>query len=922
MPRNKALPADYGTGGAPPPAQISFDAYLQHPRLKTGGFDAVFDLRNTAFLTPVKGQTNNSCWAFATMAAVESQWLKLGLGATDLSENNLKFCNGFDASRNDYGNHFMATAYFARRQGPLAEADDPNSTGSTCPTDKIPLAYIADARYLPHDMDAIKQAIMDHGAIFAMMYFDAATYFNATNNTYYYNGTAPVNHVIDLVGWDDNKATAGGTGAWICRNSYGPGWGENGYFYIGYNCSSFLDYNAYWPTRTEFVPTDQVYGYDDLGNFDAVKYGGQSGFMLVKFTASQNQLISKLGTYAMSAGAMLSFAVYDHFDPQSGVLSGLRTRQDALPCEMPGYYTTSLDVPVPVKSGNVFYVLVRYQTPGCDNPIPIEEDIEGYAHPAIESDIAWIGYDESGTPKYWLPIGNTTYYKWDPCVKAYAESQLSWSGSQSSDWSTAANWDPQAVPGTMRNVDIPSTVVSPVIGNLPESPALCKRLTLETGASLTLAPGTALTVNGTLTNHAGAGGLVIENGASLITLGEVNGQASIKQVLSANQWHCISPPVNEIQAGIFAGQYLQQHHEATNAYTYITSVDQPLTAMTGYAFWSTGNYAATYSGYPNTGTQSVSLQRTAAGNTGGWNLVGNPYPSAIDWDAPAGWTRSNIGPATYIENKGDWATYISASGQTPGTGTNGGSNYIAPGQGFFVNVPQTGAALLRCSDQVRIHHSTPLLKQGNTANQLRLTITGNGYADEAIVRFIAGATVGFDLQYDAMKLFGNNLRSAQLYTLGADTLAINSLPPGTGVVSLGVYTRSSGTYTLYGTAAPGEVMLLDKQTGQYTDLGYQPYTFSTEAGHSGQRFSLYFGTLSTDPAGTAAVQMYTTGLMLHVQLPPGQQGSLSVSNLAGQYIVSAKPFSESCQTLLPLPGIYIVKLLTATQTRVQKIMAR
>ena len=52
------------------------------------------------------------------MAAVESQWLKLGLGTTDLSENNLKYCNGFDASRNEYGNHFMATAYFARRQGP------------------------------------------------------------------------------------------------------------------------------------------------------------------------------------------------------------------------------------------------------------------------------------------------------------------------------------------------------------------------------------------------------------------------------------------------------------------------------------------------------------------------------------------------------------------------------------------------------------------------------------------------------------------------------------------------------------------------------------------------------------------------------------------------------------------------------------
>ena len=911
----------FGNGAMPPPVQLNFDEYLRKNKLKSGSLPAAYDMRISPFLTPVKGQTNNACWAFAAMAAVESQWLKLGLGTTDLSENNLKYCNGFDASRNEYGNHFMATAYFARRQGPLTEADDPNSTGSTCPTDKIPLAYITDARYLPHDEDAIKQAIMDHGAIFTMMYFNTGSgYYNASDYTYYYDGNAPVNHVVDLVGWDDNKATAGGTGAWICRNSYGTGWGEQGYFYVSYYNKSFLDYNAYWPARMNYEPEAQVYGYDELGNWSATNWSGRSGFMLVKFTASQRQLISKVATYAMAAGTTIGIDIYDHFNPETRVLSGQRTHQPGLQCELPGYYTFALDKPVAVTAGSDFYIRIYYQTPTYDYPIPIEEACTGYSNPAIETDKAWIGYDSHGESNYWFAIGGSTDYPWDPCVKAYAEPLLSWSGTQSADWNTAANWNPEAVPSPVQNVEIPPTANPPLIINALTSPASCKALIISDGGSLTLAADAAFTVYAGITNYAGAAGLVTENGASLITLGPVNGQATIKQNISGSCWHLISPPVTGALAGTFYHQYLQQHNEASNAYTYITDINEALNPVQGYAFWAVGaGFTTQYSGYPNTGDQYMPLFRTAYGNSNGWNLVGNPYPSSIDWDATQGWTKNNVSGAIYLVNDGGWATYLSGNGNTEGIGINGGSRYIAPGQGFFVNVPATGNALLGTTDAVRVHNAVPLLKQGGNTGLVRLYVSGNGYTDEAVIRFVNGTTAGFDERYDARKLFGLNDRSAQVYTLGGDKLAINTLPPATVEASLGLYARSSGIYTLAANSPGMEVVLEDSKTGTYTNLSRQTYSFTQEAGDEQQRFRLYFGTQSLPKPLDAGIRVYSAGRTLYVQLGDNQRGEISVSNMAGQCLSCQSITGGSIQMPVSSEGIYLVKIITGTETVVRKV---
>ena len=909
----------FGTGGMPPPGMVSFDGYLKNNTLKSTTFNAVYDMRTNGLLTPIRGQTANGCWAFATIASVESRWLKLGLGSWDLSENNLKYCHGFDDSRSYYGNHWMSTAYFARRSGPLTEADDPNTGGSPgpgqCPTGKIPVAYITDARYLPHDNNIIKQSLLDEGAIYTMLYYNSA-YFNTINYTYYYGGNLEVNHCVAIVGWDDNKVTAGGTGAWICKNSYGIGWGEAGFFYVSYNDHSVLDYNAYWPIRFDNVPNTQVYGYDYLGNYDSFGYDGPVGYVLVKFIASGKQLLSRFGTYAMAANATLEVDIFDNFDPVTGTPSGLLSHQTGLSCAMPGYYTFDLPAPVTIEQGNDFYIRVRYQTPDFNFPVPVEYAILGYANPVIESNICWIS--DNAAIGSWYLIGNsTTEFKWDPCVKVYTEAVITWTGTVSADWNTAGNWSTNTVPTASDNVNIPVVANDPIVNQDAGNPAACKNLTIESGAILTIAADKALTVNNNLYNNAGNTGNIVESGASLITKGVVNGLTTVKRNFDGGAWHLISSPVSNAVSGMFTGKYLQLHTQSSNTYADILATSVPLTAAKGFALYSAINFSAQYVGTLNSGINGSAgnVTRSGSGLNSGWNLVGNPYPSSINWEATSGWTKTNLNNAIYIENAGLWASYIS------GVGVNGGSQYIPPCQGFFVQVADGfSSGTLSMDNDVRVHKNAPFFKS-SINNLVRLQVSGNGYTDETVVRFLPDATSEFDAAFDAIKFFGDVVEAAQLYSPGSMPLSINTLPE-TDVVPAGLRANKEGVYTIAATEVNDlpSISLEDTKTGIFTDLLKGSYSFNFMPQENEQRFVLHFNLPFTNQLENPVAIVYSNHKTIYVNLNDTLQGTVFIYSITGQLVAAAQLNPGSNKIDLVNSGNFIVKVITAKSTLVRKLL--
>jgi len=404
-----------------PYVRPAFDPWKNFRPDNARTFDPIYDMRNTPWLTSVKSQTAGACWAYSTMGAVESRWLMLGLGTYDLSDNNLKWCHKYIPSRSTYGNHWMATAYFARRSGPYLESEYP-APGSpdNCPDNLSAVYYIDQSRYPPFDKDCIKQTVLDYGPVWSLLYINN-TYYDPVNYTYYYGGTAQVNHAGCVVGWDDTKVTAGGMGAWIVKNTYGTSWGEQGYYYISYNDSQFLRYNGFWPEAIENETNTTIYQYDEIGGYWGVGFNSEVGYGLVKFqNTDHNQKIKKIGTFLLSTGCGVEIKIYDTFND---TLSGFLGSMDETINGLPGYYTFDLDSAILIPAGDDFYVQVKYDSndPTDFWPIAIEDTIDDYAEPEIETGKCWIAPNPDLWPTYWYQIGQNTPYHYDLCIKAYAE---------------------------------------------------------------------------------------------------------------------------------------------------------------------------------------------------------------------------------------------------------------------------------------------------------------------------------------------------------------------------------------------------------------------------------------------------------------------------------------------------------------------
>ncbi len=253
----------------------------------SGGQPSSFDWRDKGGVTPVKDQGNcGSCWAFGTVAPLESA-IKIREGITvDLSEQWLVSCN-----RDGWGcgGGWWAHNYHQWKTGKcggfgaVLEDDFPYSASDeSCggPYDHPYIvedwAFIGGEGSVPPTED-IKQAIIDYGPVSAAV--RVTNDWNGYDGSYVYDNDASgnVNHAITIVGWDDNM---GSDGAWIIKNSWGPRWGDNGYMYIEYECSR-VGYSACFVNGYHGPPieskekitftVEEITNDPNRGNFDPIE---------------------------------------------------------------------------------------------------------------------------------------------------------------------------------------------------------------------------------------------------------------------------------------------------------------------------------------------------------------------------------------------------------------------------------------------------------------------------------------------------------------------------------------------------------------------------------------------------------------------------------------------------------------------------
>ncbi len=231
---------------------------------------------------------------------------------------------------------------------------------------------------------------------------------------------------------------------------------------------------------------------------------------------------------------------------------------------------------------------------------------------------------------------------------------------------------------------------------------------------------------------------------------------------------------------------------------------ETLTAGKGYALFVRGNIMSSalwdVRGTITTGNASpvtIPTTFTSSGSSAndGWNLVGNPFPSTIDWNAASGWTKTNVAATIYVRDNGSVSPQFASWNGV--TGTNGGTRYIPTGQGFWVNT-NAASPVLQASENVKAPGTqSTFFRESSYTNLARITMVKGSLRDETVVHFRADATDGFDANADAWKLANSIFNLSSVLTNG-DKLAINSLPSFdcSKTVRLDINNATAATYNL------------------------------------------------------------------------------------------------------------------------------
>ncbi|MCZ2247691.1 MAG: T9SS type A sorting domain-containing protein [Bacteroidia bacterium] len=294
--------------------------------------------------------------------------------------------------------------------------------------------------------------------------------------------------------------------------------------------------------------------------------------------------------------------------------------------------------------------------------------------------------------------------------------------------------------------------------------------------------------------------------------------------------------------------------DSPTSYTPVTNANvDDITPGTGYWVYLGTGYVSTLdilmdvTGPTTKGFFDFGVTFSSSGSLDddGFNMVANPYPSAIDWDSPS-WTKTNVEDAIYFwqTDLHQYATYIS------GVGVNGASNLIPSSQGFFVKTNNLSCAL-QANENVKVAGNPVFIKSSGALSNgsiLRMKVEGNNFKDEAVLRFAQDASVGFDGKMDAYKLYSTNtdVPSIGIVTANKD-LSVNTLPNDLAeiLVPLRVTVGVSGNYSLsfdgldiFDNASC--VVFEDLKTGSKTDIhNVGTYQFYMDNNTTAPRFMIH-----------------------------------------------------------------------------------
>jgi len=444
---------------------------------------------------------------------------------------------------------------------------------------------------------------------------------------------------------------------------------------------------------------------------------------------------------------------------------------------------------------------------------------------------------------------------------------ITWLGlSANNSWFTTSNWSSASVPTSTDDIRIPSSLAYyPLIGG--ESPGndvtigSTGKLQLQTGASITLENGPLLTFESgaTITTVSGSK-IILTSGSRYLNQSTGTPTLEVQRNLTGTKgWRMVTSPVVTTFSDMFKsplvtqgftgstypalqpnlmwwdetdpGTTLQSWREPSvftesivggrgyfqymfngagitggGTYTDILPQTMSVTGIENYNFSSGSyNYSMTYTARsaPTTGTNYYDVNALDQG----WNLIGNPTASTLDWDAASAWTKTNVDNTIYVwdpsalSGNGDYLTWNGTFGTL-------GNGKISPFQAFWVHANAASPALsftgsARTSTPGTFMRSPAI----NETVSIPITLSGQQMETTSYISFSDSGVVGPDFM-DAYRLEPMNDTWIELYTLSSTNhispLVINNLPlTDTSLVVIPMYvgaqvvgTGTANKYTL------------------------------------------------------------------------------------------------------------------------------
>lgn len=447
------------------------------------------------------------------------------------------------------------------------------------------------------------------------------------------------------------------------------------------------------------------------------------------------------------------------------------------------------------------------------------------------------------------------------------------------------------------------------------------------------------TINGLLSNLGDFSNIIVESditGTGSLIYNSGTPQATVERYLTDGMWHMVGPPTDNVLTGQYFFNnnplvWLTKYNESNDTYEYITSLTQSMPRGKGYSFWVDvsksdvitqihGNLGS--DSFVLNNSSSPALQWTDALH--GYNLISNPFSSAINW-APPNWTFNNMEESIWVwdPSSGNFKTKNSAGvGDLP-------NGIIPSSQAFFIRT-LSSAAEFTIPASAKMHDDQNLYKATQNIiddlEYITLEIHEQGledHTDEIWVGFHNNASEDFDNGLDISKLKGDET-SPQLYLqegrllLTADILPLLNSEPR--IVSILFEPPHHSNYQLILNEIEGlvgtQIILEDLFTGQLQDLqDDQLYKFGANMSDIKHRFNLHFNPLATinNDYSDNSVLIYSNKNEIYFSFSESlsnENKEIKIFNIQGQLIYSER--ISNCQ-------FHRITAPVATQTLIVKV---